>query len=79
MNTEQTEQMKDPNALLEKALIEEYLHGKGYSLKKLQELPEDVAKQLMSDASQYASLKLEELVDRAHFVKELHDDSSSRA
>ena len=76
MNTEH-EQMEDPNALLEKALIEEYLHEKGYSLEKLHELPKDVAKQLMSDASQYASLKMEELEDRAHFVKELHDDSSS--
>lgn len=78
MKPEQTEQMEDPNALLERALIEEYLHEKGYSLEKLHELSEDVAKKLMIDASQYASLKLEELEDRAHFVKELHDDSSSR-
>jgi hypothetical protein len=31
----------------------------------------------MKDASQNASLKMEEVKARAHFVKELHDDASS--
>ena len=33
--------LKDPNAVLEKALIEEYLHEQGYSFAALNELPEE--------------------------------------
>ncbi|MEP0805375.1 MAG: hypothetical protein HRF47_07780 [Chloroflexota bacterium] len=75
--TEQAEPVEDPNAVLEKALIEEYLRERGYSLEKLKELPKELAEKLMKEASQYASLKLEEVEARAHFVKELHDDASS--
>lgn len=74
---EHVEHVEDRNALLEKALIEEYLHEKGYSLKGLKNLPEKLVKKLMKEASQYASLKLEEVSARAHFIKELHDDASS--
>jgi hypothetical protein len=74
---EHVELVEDRNALLEKALIEEYLHEKGYSLKELRKLPAELADKLMKEASQYASLKLEEVSARAHFIKELHDDASS--
>ncbi len=80
MNTkpsEQTEPVEDPNALLEKALIEEYLHEKGYSHEDLKKLSADLVEKLMREASQYASLKMEEVEARAHFIKELHDDASS--
>ena len=73
---EQTEPVEDRNALLEKALIEEYLHEKGYSLEGIKKLPAEVAEKLMKEASQYASLKMEEVEARAHFIKELHDDAS---
>ena len=36
--TEKTEPIEDRNAFLEKALIEEYLHEKGYSLEDLKEI-----------------------------------------
>ncbi len=68
--------MEDPNALLEKALIEEYLSEQGYSLEKLKELPKKVAEQLMKEATRFASLKLEEIEDRAHFIDEIHDTTS---
>lgn len=80
MNTnfpQQAEPMEDPNALLEKALIEEYLKEKGYSHEDLKKLPTELVEKLMKEASQYASLKMEEVQARAHFVKELHDDASS--
>jgi len=80
MNTkpiENSEPVEDPNALLEKALIEEYLKEKGYSHEDLKKLPVDVVEKLMKEASQYASLKMEEVEARAHFIKELHDDASS--
>ncbi|MBL8061905.1 MAG: hypothetical protein JNK32_02725 [Anaerolineales bacterium] len=80
MNTkpvEQTEPIEDPNAMLEKALIEEYLQEKGYTHEDLKKLPAKLVEKLMKEASQYASLKMEEVKARAHFVKELHDDASS--
>ncbi len=73
---DKAEPVEDRNALLEKALIEEYLHQKGYSLEALKTLPAKLAETLMKEASQYASLKLEEVEARAHFIKELHDDAS---
>lgn len=75
--TEKTEAFEDRNAFLESTLIEEYLREKGYSMEEFKKLPADVAEQLMKEASQYASLKMEEVEARAHFVKELHDDASS--
>ncbi len=82
MNTkpiENAEPMEDPNALLEKALIAEYLKEKGYSHEDLKKLPAELVEKLMKEASQYASLKMEEVQARAHFVEELHDDASSLA
>jgi len=72
------QQMEDPNAVLEKALMEEYLHERGYSLEKLKELPKEMVEQLMKEATRYASLKMEEIQARAHFVDEIHDGGSSR-
>jgi hypothetical protein len=69
-------QLDEPKAAMEKALIEEYLMEQGYSLEKLKGLPERVAKQLMKEASRYASLKLEEIEARAHLVEEIHDKGS---
>jgi len=80
MNTkpiENTEPIEDPNAMLEKALIEEYLNGKGYSHESLKILPAELVENLMKAASRYASLKMEEVKARAHLVKELHNDASS--
>jgi hypothetical protein len=74
---ENAEPMEDRNAFLEKTLIEDYLREKGYSLEALKNLPAEVAEKLLKEASQYASLKMEEVEARAHFVQELHDDASS--
>lgn len=74
---ENAEPIEDPNALLERALIEEYLKEKGYTHDDLKKLPAELVEKLMKEASQYASLKMEEVEARAHFVKELHDDTSS--
>lgn len=69
--------MEDMHAVLEKTLIETYLKGKGHSLEDLQKLPAEEAKQLMKEASTYASGKLAELEERAHFLQELHDAYTS--
>ena len=75
--TENTEPIEDRSALLENALIEEYLKEKGYSHEDLKKLPAELVEKLMKEASQFASLKMEEVQARAHFVKELHDDASA--
>lgn len=72
-----TEPIEDPNAMMEKALIEEFLKQKGYTHEDLKKLPAELVEKLMREASQYASLKMEEVEARAHFVKELHDNASS--
>ena len=75
--TENIEPIQDRSALLENSLIEEYLKQKGYSYEDLKKLPAELVEKLMKEASQYASLKMEEVQARAHFVKELHDDASA--
>lgn len=63
------------DASLEKALIEEYLDDQGYSLEKLKHLPERVVKQLMKEATRYATHKMEEIEAKAHLVQEIHEDN----
>lgn len=63
---------QDPHAELEKMLISEYLHERGFSLAGLRELPHEQAEALMKEASRYASTKLAELESRAHLVDEVH-------
>ena len=68
---------EDIHAFLERTLIEAYLQGKGHALDDLKKLPEEEARQLMKEASTYASSKLAEVELRAHFVQELHDAHGS--
>ena len=75
--SEQAQLMEDPNALLENALIKEYLKEKDYSHEDLKKLPADLVEKLMKEATQYASLKMEEVQARAHFINDLHEDASS--
>ena len=65
--------LDDIHPFLEKVLIEAYLKGKGYTLKKLKNMPEEEVKQLMKEASTYASGKLAEVEVKAHLMQELHD------
>jgi hypothetical protein len=69
----QTAVSDDVHVFLERTLIEAYLKGKGYTLDDLKKLPEEMARQLMKEASMYASGKLAEMELKAHFVEELHD------
>jgi hypothetical protein len=69
--------MEDIHAFLEKTLIEAYLKGKGYALDDLKKMPEAEARQLMKEASTYASGKLAEVEVKAHLMQELHDAYTS--
>lgn len=64
---------EDIHAFLEKTLIETYLKGKGFTQEDLKNLPEAESKQLMKEASTYASGKLADMEVKAHFMQELHD------
>lgn len=66
-----------PQSILERRFIEEYLRDKGYRLEELKKLPEEEAKQLMSEACKYASLKLAEVESRAQFRERIRHPSSS--
>ena len=68
---------KGPQSVLERRFIKEYLHDKGYRLEELKKLPEEEAKQLMSEACKYASLKLAEVESRAQFREEIRAPSST--
>jgi len=41
-------------------------------------LPKKMRKKLMTEASNHASLKLEEIESRSHFIEKIHDSTSSR-
>ena len=61
----------DPHAGLERNFIVEFLRERGHTLESVRRLPEAAAKQLMTEASQYASSRLTEIEARAHFVDEV--------
>lgn len=65
-----------PQSTLERRLIRQYLHNKGFSLKDLRDLPKEEARHLMEDACKYASLKLAEVEAKAQFREEIRGPSS---
>ena len=65
--------LDDIHPFLEDVLFETYLEGKGYKLEDLKNLPEKEAKQLMKEASIYASGKLAEVEVKARLMQVLHD------
>ena len=74
--------MEEPDAPLERMYIEAFLQKRGYTLhcaseplRRICDVPEDEAKQLMTAASAYASTKLAEVETRAHFIEEVHGAS----
>jgi hypothetical protein len=66
--------IEDPEAKLEKALIEEFLRARGLDSRTVHALPADEAKRVLTEASVHAASKLAEVEARAHFVHEIHGD-----
>ena len=56
-----------PQSAMEKLFIEEYLQRKGYTLADLKNLPKQQAKELMTGACRYASMKLAQVESTARF------------
>ncbi len=73
MDTDRTP-MTDPDALLERSLIDEFLQAQGVSLGTLHTLPAAQADALLKDASRYASGRLMEVESRARFVAAIKGD-----
>ena len=64
-----------PQSRLEWKYIQEYLRSQGASLEGLGSMPKEEQQRLMSEASQYASLKLAEVESRAKFRHDIHAPS----
>jgi hypothetical protein len=63
--------MEDKQADLARSFIEQRLRSQGYSLDTLSQLPPEQVKKIMVDASIYASLKLAEVENTAHLVRNI--------
>jgi len=63
--------VKAPQPSLERQFIIDYLAEKGYCLEKLQTLPADLVKELMTAACTYANLKLAEIEARSRFRRKI--------
>jgi hypothetical protein len=61
-------------ASLERAYMENYLKGKGYTRHDLLRLPPDAAKKLRVESCFYASSKLAELETRSLLVRHMHGE-----
>ena len=75
---ENTASVENAKADLEMSYITEYLREKGYAIEELEMLPENEATGLMTEASQYASLKLAELESRARLRTKLRHVTDSQ-
>ena len=64
--------LDDPEAKLELALIEEFLHEHGSDLHALAELAAEERQRLLQDAAAYAGRCLAEIAARAHYVDDIH-------
>jgi hypothetical protein len=65
--------LEESSAELERRLIEQYIRGLGHDPQVIRLRTDDDARKIMTDASQYAALKLTEVESRAHYVHDLHD------
>ncbi len=64
--------IQDRQEQLAHSFIEEYLRAHGSSFHSLGELPPERSKELMIQASVYASVKLAEIDERALVVEGIH-------
>ena len=64
--------IEDPNANLERALIEEFIRARGFDPMQLHALPDEQRLRLWSEASAHAAARLTEMEARAHYIDELH-------
>ena len=64
--------VEEPLAALERQLIDAYLAGAGETFHDLMMRDDEAARQLLAEASLYASERLSEIEARSHYLKKLH-------
>ena len=64
--------IEDPNADLERALIDEFIRARGFDPMRLRDLPDEQRRRLQHEASAHAAARLTEMEARAHYIDELH-------
>jgi hypothetical protein len=72
---EQAATMASPQAARERRYIKQYLLSKGYAREDLDQLPQEQRRELLIEASIYASSKLAEEEQRSRLVQEMHGKS----
>lgn len=72
MTTTSEDSARSGYTQLERAFIDEFLRGMGFSFEGLHELKSDQARALLRAACLYASGRLAEVEARSHLVDELH-------
>lgn len=65
--------LDDPQARLERALIDEYLQERGCTLATVDSRPANERMALLTQASLYAAGRLAEIDARAAYVHDIHD------
>lgn len=65
--------LQAPMGELERALIETFVHARGFDAESLARLPQAQHDALLREASVFASSKLAEVEARSHYVHELHE------
>lgn len=63
--------LDNPESILERRLIAEYLRGKGFDLADLHFLPAQTAESLLKEACRYATLRLAEIEARSKFRQKI--------
>ncbi len=64
--------LEAPQALLERAIIDDYLRARGYDPALLKFLPARQLDDIFREAAKYAGGKMAEHEARAHYVQEIH-------
>jgi lambda repressor-like predicted transcriptional regulator len=64
--------LEDPEARLERALIEQFLQARGESLASVATKAEPEQRALLAQAMQYAAVRLAEIDARALYVHQIH-------
>jgi hypothetical protein len=73
-NEKSSRPMEEPLAELERELITAYIAGAGQNLETLLTRTDEQARQLLADASLYASARLTEVESRSHYLRSLRGE-----
>jgi hypothetical protein len=74
-NTDATPPMEQPLAELERELITAYVAGAGQDLATLLNRTDDEARQVLAEASRYASARLSMVESRLHYLRGLRGEA----